>query len=268
VIARGGQIFFARTIPIGGDHFCKAVAHALRISADEAKLLRLQLCHSAPAAGSIDDRREKVAVSATKPAAVKPEVEEDAEAAQVPESSSSETVENSFALLGAGLQAASRQQQQQAHAAAQPGSAAAATAAASAHSSVEDELSQQARAVEQACRDPLNRLIEELDLCRRYYEATFPNRPVDRLVFVGGEARQRTLCQHIARELGVTAQVGDPLVRMGRVSDIGIESGIDRRQPQPGWAVAIGLSLGPTAAGGEGQVQAAAVAAAASAAKG
>ncbi|HEY7090666.1 MAG TPA: pilus assembly protein PilM, partial [Tepidisphaeraceae bacterium] len=210
VIARGGQIFFARTIPIGGDHFCKAVAHALRISADEAKLLRLQLCHSAPAAGSIDDRREKVAVSATKPAAVKPEVEEDAEAAQVPESSSSETVENSFALLGAGLQAASRQQQQQAHAAAQPGSAAAATAAASAHSSVEDELSQQARAVEQACRDPLNRLIEELDLCRRYYEATFPNRPVDRLVFVGGEARQRTLCQHIARELGVTAQVGDP----------------------------------------------------------
>jgi hypothetical protein len=26
---------------------------------------------------------------------------------------------------------------------------------------------------------------------------------------------------------------------------VGIESGIDRRQPQPGWATAIGLSLGP-----------------------
>jgi hypothetical protein len=32
---------------------------------------------------------------------------------------------------------------------------------------------------------------------------------------------------------------------MGRISDISIDSGIDRRQPQPNWAVAIGLSLGP-----------------------
>ena len=43
----------------------------------------------------------------------------------------------------------------------------------------------------------------------------------------------------------LAAQIGDPLVRMGRISDIGIESGIDRRQPQPAWAVAIGLSMGP-----------------------
>jgi hypothetical protein len=35
---------------------------------------------------------------------------------------------------------------------------------------------------------------------------------------------------------------------MSRVSEIGIESGIDRRQPQPSWAVALGLSLGPVAA--------------------
>jgi hypothetical protein len=32
---------------------------------------------------------------------------------------------------------------------------------------------------------------------------------------------------------------------MGRTSDVGVESGIDRRQPQPTWAVAIGLSMGP-----------------------
>jgi hypothetical protein len=63
---------------------------------------------------------------------------------------------------------------------------------------------------------------------------------------VGGEARQRSLCQHIARELGIGAQLGDPLVRMGRISEISIESGIDRRQPQPSWAIALGLSLGPT----------------------
>ena len=112
-------------------------------------------------------------------------------------------------------------------------------------------LGEQAQQVEAACREPLGKLIEELDLCRRYYESTFQNRPVDRLIFVGGESRHRGLCQHIARELGLAAQLGDPLVRMSRVSEVGIESGIDRRQPQPAWAVAIGLSLGPAGAPGE-----------------
>ena len=86
----------------------------------------------------------------------------------------------------------------------------------------------------------------QVDGCsRRYHDATFPNRPVDRLIFVGGESRHRGLCQRIAQALGVAAQVGDPMVRMGRISDVGVASGIDRRQPQPGWAVAIGLSMGP-----------------------
>jgi hypothetical protein len=71
---------------------------------------------------------------------------------------------------------------------------------------------------------------------------------------VGGESRHRALCQHIARELGLAAQLGDPLVRMSRSSEVGIESGIDRRQPQPAWAVAVGLSLGP--AGGAGHAMA------------
>ena len=92
------------------------------------------------------------------------------------------------------------------------------------------------------------KIVGELDLCRRYYEATFPNKPVQRLLFVGGEARQRSLCAHVARELGLAAQIGDPMVRMGRISEIGVESGMDRRQPQPAWAVAIGLSMGPVAA--------------------
>lgn len=98
--------------------------------------------------------------------------------------------------------------------------------------------------VEQAVLTVINRLVEELTLCRRYHESTFPAKPVQRLIFVGGEARQRWVCQRIAREMGLGAQVGDPLVRMGRISDIPIESGLDRRQPQPAWAVAIGLSFG------------------------
>jgi type IV pilus assembly protein PilM len=102
--------------------------------------------------------------------------------------------------------------------------------------------------VEQACEAPLAKLIEELDLCRRYYEATFPAKPVDRLIFIGGEARQRWICQKIAAELGLPAQIGDPMCRMAKRCDVGIESGIDRRLPQPAWAVAIGLSMGPPTA--------------------
>jgi hypothetical protein len=113
---------------------------------------------------------------------------------------------------------------------------------------VEPVDSSEAQRVNSACREPLRRLVEELNMCRRYYESTFPEKPVDRLIFVGGEARQRQLCQQVAREMGLAAQVGDPLVRIGRISEIGIESGIDRRQPQPAWAVAIGLSMGPRGA--------------------
>ena len=108
-----------------------------------------------------------------------------------------------------------------------------------------DDANSPKRKMEEAVAPLLTKLIEELNLCRRYFEATFPSKPVDRMVFIGGESRHRWQCQQIARELGLAAQVGDPLCRMSKQCDVGIESGIDRRQPQPGWAVAIGLSMGP-----------------------
>lgn len=98
--------------------------------------------------------------------------------------------------------------------------------------------------IEDACRDPLERLITELELCRRYHEATFPNRTIDRIVFVGGESMHRTMCQQIAKRLGVAAQLGDPMVRLGRNAKISPESGLDLTQPQPAWAIAVGLSIG------------------------
>lgn len=222
VIARGSHVYFARVIPIGGDQFNTATAHALRISLEEAKLLRIRLALAQPAVESKQEENPP----------------------QPPVTS----MEEAFPLLGAGLQAASKQTQ-----ASSPKDAA--IPAAPQKQPISEEV-QQSRAVEQACREPLNKLIEELDLCRRYYESTFPNQAVDRLIFLGGEARQRALCQHVAREMGLAAQLGDPLVRMGRISEIGIESGIDRRQPQPGWAVAIGLSIGPVAANTEQTVAA------------
>jgi Tfp pilus assembly PilM family ATPase len=209
VIARANQVLFARVIPVGGEHFNTAVAHALRINLDAAKLLRLQLA-SAPAAEAKPTR-----------ATVSDET----------------SMEQAMPLLSAALGAKTSAQT-----AAEPVHAQATLDPAAA------ELAEQMRRVDEACHGPLMKLVEELDLCRRYYESTFPSKPVDRLVFLGGEARQRSLCQQIAQEMGLAAQLGDPLVRMNRVSDVGVETGIDRRYPQPGWSVAIGLSLGPTQA--------------------
>jgi len=108
----------------------------------------------------------------------------------------------------------------------------------------EVEIADNAREVYEAGQEPIRRIVEELELCRRYYETTFPNNPITRLIFVGGEARQKILCQQIAQQMGLAAQIGDPMVRVGRNSDIPIESGLDCKQPQPGWSVAIGLSMG------------------------
>jgi type IV pilus assembly protein PilM len=209
VIARGTHIFFARAVPVGGEHFSRAVANGLKISLEEAKLLRARLAAQTPS----QEAAEKATES---------RVEE-----------GERRVEEEFAMLGAALAAAQKRD----------GVAPQATAAPAA---TVVPQSDQRTAVEQACREPLAKMVEELSLCRRYYESTFPNRPVDRLIFLGGEARHRWLCQSIARELGLPAQIGDPLARMPREYDGGPESGIDRKLPQPAWSVAVGLSMGPT----------------------
>jgi type IV pilus assembly protein PilM len=211
IIAHGDRIMFARVIPVGGEHFTKAAAEALKITLEQAKLLRVQLCHSEAS------RNDETLVSGP------------SKTAQAPESSEA----SGFALLDAGLQASHKP-------------AAAAPEAPS--SDPATELARQGRIVEQACREPLNRLIEELDLCRRYHESTFAAHPIDQIVFVGGEARQHRLCRHIAEELGIGAQIGDPMTRIDQSDDTGVECGIDRRQPQPGWTVALGLSMGPSKA--------------------
>lgn len=93
--------------------------------------------------------------------------------------------------------------------------------------------------------EPLEILTDEISHCLRYHESLFPGRKIDRAVFVGGESRQRGLCQHIARVLRLPAQIADPIARVART---GTEptAGIDLREPQPGWAVALGLCLSPT----------------------
>ncbi len=183
-IARGPHILFARAIHIAGDHFTRAVATSFGLNLDEAKLLRLKLCN---AGGAAPERRQS-----------------DPDQQPQREEGGDETRMEGMAMLGAALAAArgsgseTRRPAPGGGAGARPNRGEANAAAVAAN-----DTQQQVLRIEQAIRDPLNKLIHELEGCRRYYEATFPNKPVDRLVFVGGEAKHRNLCQHIAREMGL-----------------------------------------------------------------
>lgn len=93
------------------------------------------------------------------------------------------------------------------------------------------------------CRDETARLSRELGLCIRYYQSLFPDRPVERIVFLGGEAHHRVVCQQIARELRLAAMLGDPMLRMHRFQE-GVACGdLTPGAPVPEWAVAFGCSL-------------------------
>src|SRR5436190_795863 len=88
VVSRGSEIYFARTIPVGGDHFSRATANALKVKLDEAKMLRVKLAqlHIAAAATAAEDAKRQAAGEAPSPTAI-----------------NETSVENSFALLPAGL---------------------------------------------------------------------------------------------------------------------------------------------------------------------
>ncbi len=223
-IARGSHILFARAIHIAGDHFTRAVATAFGLNLDEAKLLRLKLCNAGT--GGPERRQGDAEAEREQPA-------------------SGETRMEGMAMLGAALAAARGGGGETRRPAPAAGAARPNRGENNAAAMQANDTQQQVLRIEQACRDPLNKLIQELEGCRRYYEATFTNKPVDRLVFVGGEAKHRNLCQHIAREMGLAAQVGDPMVRLSKVAEIPADAGIDPTQPQPNWAVALGLSMGP-----------------------
>lgn len=88
----------------------------------------------------------------------------------------------------------------------------------------------------------LDTISDELSMCLRYHQGLFPNRNIDRTILVGGEARQKWLCQYVVRALRLPAQLGDPLARLKAASEPINTPGVDMNQPQPGWTVACGLS--------------------------
>ncbi|MBS0197431.1 MAG: pilus assembly protein PilM [Planctomycetes bacterium] len=93
--------------------------------------------------------------------------------------------------------------------------------------------------------ESLDLLTDEVRMCMRYHSSQCPELSIDRVVFIGGESRHMGLCQHIAKALKLPAQMADPLARVSRTGKEPCR-GVDFSQPQPGWAVALGLCVGPT----------------------
>lgn len=88
-------------------------------------------------------------------------------------------------------------------------------------------------------------LADEIRMSIRYHASIFPGRGVSRLIFLGGESRCRVFCQHVAKLVKLPAQLADPMARLARTGQEPAV-GLDLREPQPGWAVPLGLCMCPT----------------------
>jgi len=90
--------------------------------------------------------------------------------------------------------------------------------------------------------ETLDSLVDGMRMAIRYHDSVEPEHPVERVVLLGGESRQRAVSEAVAYALGLPTFVGDPLARVMRTP--GVQTmGVDINQPQPGWAVPLGLCL-------------------------
>ena len=94
-------------------------------------------------------------------------------------------------------------------------------------------------------RETVESLADELSMCTRYHTALFRDRRIDRVVFLGGEARDTGLCQSLASGLRLPAKVGDPMARF-LINGAAPKGLPDPQATHPGWAVACGLASSPT----------------------
>ena len=94
--------------------------------------------------------------------------------------------------------------------------------------------------------EAIETLTEEVCASLRYHQHLYPQRRIDRVIFLGGEARQLDVCRDLADVIGAVAQLGDPLARVAAVDSPSI-LGLKFGEPQPGWAVACGLCTGQAA---------------------
>ncbi|MHC4990417.1 MAG: pilus assembly protein PilM [Planctomycetota bacterium] len=209
-ICHGRQIRFARFIQVGGRNFDQLIASSLNCDTESARSHRLEVNSSVPQppeAPKLDkDLPEGMAVFRSAMARA---------AATSKDPSSMATAERRVGAVPAELR----------------------------YSLSEDAPPGETVGVDVS--EMLETVTDELSMCLRYHRAIFPQRRLDRVIFLGGEARQMWLCQHLVRSLRVPAQLGDPLARLNQDRSTTL-TGVALEEPQPGWAVACGLCKAPT----------------------
>lgn len=88
--------------------------------------------------------------------------------------------------------------------------------------------------------ETLDTLADGIRMTVRYHDSVCPDKPVERVVLLGGEAHQRPVAEVAAHAFGAPTYIGDPLARVMRTPGLN-PVGVDISQPQPGWAVGLGL---------------------------
>ncbi len=86
-------------------------------------------------------------------------------------------------------------------------------------------------------------LLEEIAITTGYLESLHPDKPLSRMIFVGGESRMADACELISTMLEIPAQIASPTATL---DPKGASEDTDFAIPQPGWSVAVGLCVSPT----------------------
>jgi Tfp pilus assembly PilM family ATPase len=101
--------------------------------------------------------------------------------------------------------------------------------------------------------DCLAGLVAEINQCLDYCESVGGSREIDRVVFTGGGAYNKGACNELSVRLGLSGQVGNPLLGIKDVNLASLpkeitETTVNQTKPGmlrcPDWAVAVGLSVG------------------------
>ena len=214
-IAHGKQIVFARCIHMGGQQVDRRIAEKLQC--DVASARKHRLSGQVPSAASLSrSQQDADSIAPTESLAVATAMTDPATEAQTDQVSSPVGVA------------------QERRVAATPPELTSLVAQDDSEAGLHLEISSSADAV-----------ADELSMCLRYHQSLFRNRPVDQMIFLGGEARDVRLCQHVARALRLPAQLGDPMARLVCAKSQRTP-GLDLGKPQPGWAVACGMCTAPT----------------------
>lgn len=225
MIAHGRNLVFAKTISVGGDHFDRQMAQRWDVEVSEARMRR---CRQA---------------SEETPAAAEPQQPGEVEQAPGRDRRRGAGTPPGLASLGAEESAAAQT--------ASGGGEGEATAmegqtGAPPEAQAATEAQQEPGAELAGDGEMLDVLIDELQLCVGYHASMFEDRPIEKVVFLGGESRHVSMCRKIAQALRLPAQLGDPLARLPRAAGAAPPVNVDLRQPQPGWAVPLGMCLLPT----------------------